>query len=96
MYHHNWHRERYNHHCHKELYLHWWHKELYHRHHHHPLCHRPLQAQGDLYKEFLKGIDMYNFRAKCWGEKNIDLLVAGAEAAKEKCMNMESHLLQPR
>jgi hypothetical protein len=39
---------------------------------------------------------MYNFRAKCWGEKNIDLLVAGAEAAKEKCMTMESHLLQPR
>jgi len=56
----------------------------------------PLLAQGDLYKEFLKGIDMYNFRAKCWGEKNIDLLVAGAEAAKEKCMTMESHLLQPR
>ena len=25
----------------------------------------------DIYKKFLRSMDVYNFRMKCWGEKNV-------------------------
>ena len=40
----------------------------------------------------LRGIDMYNFRVKCWGEKNVDLYSQGLEAAKKQCMQTEPSL----
>ena len=35
---------------------------------------------------------MYNFRVKCWGEKNVELYSQGLEAAKKQCMQTEPSL----
>ena len=40
----------------------------------------------DIYKKFLRSMDVYNFRMKCWGEKNVVKLSVGIEMAKKKCM----------
>merc|ERR1712183_295849 len=42
----------------------------------------------DIYKKFLRSLDVYNFRVKCWGEKNVVKLSVGIEMAKKKCMQM--------
>merc|ERR1712243_90631 len=42
----------------------------------------------DIYKKFLRSLDVYNFRVKCWGEKNVVKLSVGIEKAKKKCMQM--------
>merc|ERR1712243_261264 len=42
----------------------------------------------DIYKKFLRSLDVYNFRMKCWGEKNVVKLSVGIEIAKKKCMQM--------
>merc|ERR1712210_449341 len=42
----------------------------------------------DIYKKFLRSLDVYNFRMKCWGEKNVVKLSVGIEMAKKKCMQM--------
>merc|ERR1711872_663329 len=42
----------------------------------------------DIYKKFLRSMDVYNFRMKCWGEKNVVKLSVGIEMAKKKCMQM--------
>ena len=47
------------------------------------------QSPETIYKNFLRGIDAYNFRAKCWGEKNADGLAAMIDAAKKTCMQMD-------
>ena len=47
-------------------------------------------------KKMLRGIDMYNFRAKCWGEKNVDTRIAAMEAAKMTCLQMDSPDLSGR
>ena len=47
------------------------------------------QSPETIYKNFLRGIDAYNFRAKCWGEKNADGLAAMIDAAKKTCWQME-------
>ena len=36
-------------------------------------------------KEIMEGIDMYNFRARCWGEANVDKQIAALETAKKIC-----------
>merc|ERR1712010_394150 len=40
----------------------------------------------EIYKKFLRSLDVYNFRMKCWGEKNVVKLSVGIEMAKKKCM----------
>merc|ERR1712212_571302 len=42
----------------------------------------------DIYKKFLRSMDVYNFRGKRWGEKNVVKLSIGIEMAKKKCMQM--------
>merc|ERR1712055_1060447 len=42
----------------------------------------------DIYKKFLRSMDVYNFRMKSWGEKNVVKLSVGIEMAKKKCMQM--------
>merc|ERR1711934_500088 len=42
----------------------------------------------DIYKKFLRSLDVYSFRVKCWGEKNVVKLSVGIEMAKKKCMQM--------
>jgi len=42
----------------------------------------------EIYKKFLRSLDVYNFRMKCWGEKNVVKLSVGIEMAKKKCMQM--------
>jgi len=42
----------------------------------------------EIYKKFLRSMDVYNFRMKCWGEKNVVKLSVGIEMAKKKCMQM--------
>merc|ERR1712179_17299 len=44
---------------------------------------------GTYETELLRGIDIYNFRSKCWGEKNVDMYAAQMEKAKIECMQME-------
>ena len=39
-------------------------------------------------KEIMEGIDMYNFRARCWGEANVDQQIAALETAKKICMQV--------
>ena len=39
-------------------------------------------------KEIMEGIDMYNFRARCWGEANVDRQIAALETAKKICMQV--------
>ena len=39
----------------------------------------------DIYKKFLRSLDVYNFRMKCWGEMNVVKLSVGIEMAKKKC-----------
>merc|ERR1719308_71848 len=46
----------------------------------------------DIYKKFLRSMDVYNFRMKCWGEKNVVKLSVGIEMAKKKCMQMVEEL----
>jgi len=43
-------------------------------------------------KEIMEGIDMYNFRARCWGEPNVDRQIAALETAKKICMQVASPL----
>jgi len=45
-------------------------------------------SPDDIYKKFLRSLDVYNFRMKCWGEKNVVKLSVGIEMAKKKCMQM--------
>jgi len=44
---------------------------------------------GTYETELLRGIDIYNFRSKCWGKKNVDMYAAQMEKAKRECMQME-------
>merc|ERR1712076_6981 len=44
---------------------------------------------GTYETELLRGIDIYNFRSKCWGKKNVDMYAAQMEKAKIECMQME-------
>jgi len=56
-----------------------------------------IDAQSPpMMKKMLRGIDMYNFRAKCWGEKNVDTRIAAMEAAKMTCLQMDSPDLSGR
>merc|ERR1711962_92965 len=48
----------------------------------------------DIYKKFLRSMDVYNFRMKCWGEKNVVKLSVGIEMAKKKCMQMVEELAE--
>merc|ERR1711973_450171 len=50
----------------------------------------------DIYKKFLRSMDVYNFRMKCWGEKNVVKLSVGIEMAKKKCMQMVEEEAVPR
>merc|ERR1712243_397290 len=50
----------------------------------------------DIYKKFLRSLDVYNFRMKCWGEKNVVKLSVGIEMAKKKCMQMVEEEDVPR
>merc|ERR1712088_1490 len=47
---------------------------------------------GSAMKEIMEGIDMYNFRARCWGEPNVDRQIAALETAKKICMQVASPL----
>ena len=44
---------------------------------------------GTYETELLRGIDIYNFRSKCWGKKNVDMFAVQMENAKRECMQME-------
>ena len=44
---------------------------------------------GTYETELLRGIDIYNFRSKCWGKKNVDSYAVLTEKAKRECMQME-------
>merc|ERR1712001_593901 len=44
---------------------------------------------GTYETELLRGIDIYNFRSKCWGKKNVDSYAVQTEKAKRECMQME-------
>jgi len=50
------------------------------------------RGQRSAMKEILEGIDMYNFRARCWGEPNVDRQIAALETAKKICMQVASPL----
>ena len=45
-------------------------------------------GQGSAMKEIMEGIDKYNFRARCWGEANVDRQIAALETAKKICMQV--------
>ena len=45
-------------------------------------------GQSSAMKEIMEGIDMYNFRARCWGEANVDRQIAALETAKKICMQV--------
>jgi len=47
------------------------------------------ESPETFYRGFLRSVDVYNFRAKCWGTGNADALSALIQAAKTKCMQME-------
>ena len=47
-------------------------------------------GQRSAMKEIMEGIDMYNFRARCWGEANVDRQIAALETAKKICMQVTS------
>merc|ERR1712165_252291 len=49
-------------------------------------------GQGSAMKEIMEGIDMYNFRARCWGEANVDKQIAALENAKKICSQVASPL----
>merc|ERR1712024_190298 len=44
---------------------------------------------GTYETELLRGIDIYNFRSKCWGKQNVDKYALLTEKAKRECMQME-------
>ena len=44
---------------------------------------------GTYETELLRGIDIYNFRSKCWGKSNVDKYAVDMENAKRECMQME-------
>merc|ERR1712032_1126289 len=44
---------------------------------------------GTYETELLRGIDIYNFRSKCWGKSNVDKYAVDMEKAKRECMQME-------
>merc|ERR1719436_920807 len=46
-------------------------------------------AAGTYETELLRGIDIYNFRSKCWGKKNVDAYALDIEKARRECMQME-------
>jgi hypothetical protein len=46
-------------------------------------------AAGTYETELLRGIDIYNFRSKCWGKENVDKYALLTEKAKRECMQME-------
>merc|ERR1712038_105260 len=50
------------------------------------------KGQGSAMKEIMEGIDMYNFRARCWGEANVDKQIAALETAKKICSQVASPL----
>merc|ERR1712032_635498 len=43
---------------------------------------------GTYETELLRGIDIYNFRSKCWGKSNVDKYAVDMENAKRECMQM--------
>ena len=45
-------------------------------------------GQSSAMKEIMEGIDKYNFRARCWGEANVDRQIAALETAKKICMQV--------
>merc|ERR1712012_294382 len=49
-------------------------------------------GQGSAMKEIIEGIDMYNFRARCWGEANVDKQIAALETAEKICSQVASPL----
>merc|ERR1712088_1278189 len=49
-------------------------------------------GQRSAMKEIMEGIDKYNFRARCWGEANVDRQIAALETAKKICMQVASPL----
>merc|ERR1719431_2076144 len=51
------------------------------------------ESPGTFYRRFLRTLDIYNFRAKCWGTANADALSGLIQAAKTKCMQMEGEEL---
>jgi len=55
-----------------------------------------IASPEDIYKKFLRSMDVYNFRMKCWGEKNVVRLSVGIEMAKKKCMQMVEEEDVPR
>merc|ERR1712032_1543759 len=44
---------------------------------------------GTYETQLLRGIDIYNFRSKCWGKSNVDKYAVDMEKAKRECMQME-------
>ena len=46
-------------------------------------------GQRSAMKEIMEGIDMYNFRARCWGEANVDKQIAALETAKKICSQVQ-------
>merc|ERR1712112_710899 len=51
-----------------------------------------VTAELNFHKKLWKTIDLYNFRTKCWGEKNVDTWIKSIEEAKRKCLQMEPNL----
>ena len=49
-------------------------------------------VQAEISKETMEGIHAYNFRSKCWGQKNIDGWSGQIEAAKKSCLQQEPAL----
>merc|ERR1712080_343513 len=51
-----------------------------------------VRAELNFQKKLWKSIDLYNFRSKCWGEKNMDTWIKSIEEAKTRCLQMEPML----
>ena len=49
-----------------------------------------VAGAGTYETELLRGIDIYNFRSKCWGKKNVDAYALDIEKARRECAQMES------
>ena len=49
-----------------------------------------VAGAGSYETELLRGIDIYNFRSKCWGKKNVDAYALDIEKARRECAQMES------
>merc|ERR1712037_738988 len=49
-----------------------------------------VAGAGTYETELLRGIEIYNFRSKCWGKKNVDAYALDIEKARRECAQMES------